>query len=44
MGIWDQLDADGKITFGSNVKEVLAEVGRRCGRLWRCLQHADAAY
>ena len=26
MGIWDQLNADGKITFGSNVKEVLAQV------------------
>ena len=26
MGIWDELNADGKITFGSNVKEVLAQV------------------
>lgn len=25
-GIWDELNADGKITFGSNVKEVLAQV------------------
>jgi molybdate transport system substrate-binding protein len=26
LGIWDQLNSDGKITFGSNVKEVLAQV------------------
>lgn len=26
MGIWDELNADGKITFGTNVKEVLAQV------------------
>lgn len=26
MGVWDQLNADGKITFASNVKEVLAQV------------------
>ena len=26
MGIWDQLNSEGKITFGSNVREVLAQV------------------
>lgn len=26
LGVWDKLNADGKITFGSNVKEVLAQV------------------
>lgn len=26
MGIWDQLKSEGKITFGSNVREVLAQV------------------
>ncbi len=26
LGIWDQLNSEGKITFGSNVKEVLAQV------------------
>ena len=26
VGIWDQLNSEGKITFGSNVREVLAQV------------------
>lgn len=26
MGIWDKLNSEGKITFGSNVKEVLSQV------------------
>jgi len=26
LGLWDQLNAEGKITFGTNVKEVLAQV------------------
>ncbi|MFR4972477.1 MAG: hypothetical protein ACLUB2_03285 [Butyricicoccus pullicaecorum] len=26
MGLWDDLNADGKITFGSNVKEVTSQV------------------
>ena len=26
MGIWDELNNNSKITFGSNVKEVLAQV------------------
>ena len=34
MGIWDQLNADKKITFGSNVKavvETVSEMGADCG-------------
>ncbi|NLI20365.1 MAG: molybdate ABC transporter substrate-binding protein [Clostridiales bacterium] len=26
LGVWDQLNAEGKITFGTNVKEVLSQV------------------
>lgn len=38
LGIWDKLNADGKITFGSNVKEVTAQVAAGavdCGIVYR---------
>lgn len=38
MGLWDSLNADGKITFGSNVKEVTSQVAAsavECGIVYR---------
>ena len=38
MGLWDQLNAEQKITFGSNVKEVTAQVAAAavsCGIVYR---------
>lgn len=38
MGLWDGLNADGKITFGSNVKEVTSQVAAaavECGIVYR---------
>lgn len=38
MGLWDRLNADGKITFGSNVKEVTSQVAAaavECGIVYR---------
>lgn len=38
MGLWDSLNADGKITFGSNVKEVTSQVAAAavdCGIVYR---------
>ena len=38
MGLWDGLNADGKITFGSNVKEVTSQVAAAavdCGIVYR---------